>query len=463
MRLNYQGIGAHLQDEDGYATVKDIIPGGAAHKDGTLAPGDRIVAVAQGEEGEAVDVVGWRLTDVVKLIRGEDGTVVRLSLLPAGGGEPRVLRIVRARTELTEQAATGELLEHGRRSDGTPFRIGFIDLPSFYGDMEARQSGSTDFRSCTEDVRKLISGFTEQHADTLVLDLRRNGGGLLEEAVSLTGLFIDQGPVVQVKGPDGRARARSDRDPGMAWSGPLVVLTSRFSASASEILAGAIRDYRRGLVIGDSATHGKGTVQTVVDLASVGRSDPYPGNLGALKLTIQQFYRPDGLSTQRIGVAADVVIPSITDAMEEGEAGLPFALGEDRIRPLTHETLAFVEPWMADVLTKASVTRLASVEGFATLSADLALYRSLRERKTVSLNETSYLEIEKQLAKARSHQIRSLSAPSETTAATEATEPPGPESASGSAERRATPYFQEVLNVTVDYLDLLDDGKLASK
>ncbi len=284
MRLNLEGIGAALQFTDGYTVVSKIIPGGAADKDKRLKPEDKVVGVGQGTEGEIVDVVDMKLNDVVKLIRGERGTVVRLKVLPAGQGEPKIYAITREQIELTDSEARSEVIEAGRRPDGTPYKIGVIDLPSFYMDMSGAREGLEDFKSTTRDVAKLLKKFNEQKVDLVVLDLRQNGGGSLTESINLTGLFIDTGPVVQVKDADKRVQHYDDQDRGMAWNGPLVVLTSKFSASASEIFAGAIQDYRRGLVIGDSSTHGKGTVQSLLDLGKqLFRGLPNSPQLGALE------------------------------------------------------------------------------------------------------------------------------------------------------------------------------------
>ncbi|MCA9164966.1 MAG: PDZ domain-containing protein, partial [Planctomycetales bacterium] len=314
MRLNLEGIGAALSNIDGYTTISKVIPGGAADKHGKLKPEDRVVSVGQGEEGEMVDVVDMSLNDVVGMIRGKAGTVVRLGVIPDGSTETKIYAITRERIELEDSAARADIIEE-KDSDNASYKIGVIDLPSFYMDMEAARDNKSDYRSTTRDVRAILDDFTEKGVDAVVLDLRRNGGGSLTEAINLTGLFIDQGPVVQVKDSDNNVQHYDDLEEGMAWKGPLVVLTSKFSASASEILAGAIQDYGRGIVVGDESTHGKGTVQSLLDLGSQVfglRSAP---NLGALKITMQQFYRPNGDSTQKRGVLADVVLPSLTNEM----------------------------------------------------------------------------------------------------------------------------------------------------
>jgi len=266
MSLNLQGIGAQLKLVDGYTVIDKLIPGGPADKNGQLKAGDRVVSVGQGDSGDFVDVVDMKLNDVVDKIRGKKGTTVRMTVLPDTGGDPKTVKIVRDQIELKDQEATSTIIEDGKKLDGSPYKLGIINLPSFYMDMKGAREGNEDFKSCTRDVRRLIDDFNKKGVDAMVLDLRKNGGGSLTEAISLTGLFIEQGPVLQVKDPDGRVQQYDDTDKGIAWRGPLVVMISKFSASASEILAGAIQDYHRGLIVGDSSTHGKGTVQTMMDL-----------------------------------------------------------------------------------------------------------------------------------------------------------------------------------------------------
>ena len=257
MKLKLEGIGAALMMNDGYTVVTKVIPGGAADKNGKLQPEDRIVSVGQGTDGEMVDVVDMNLNDVVKMIRGKAGTVVRLGVKPAGGNEVEIVKITRAKIELKDSEARSEVIPFGKKPDGSSYEIGVIDLPSFYMDMSAARKGLTDFKSTTRDVRRILEDFKSKGVDAVVLDLTRNGGGSLTEAINLTGLFIDRGPVVQVKDSDARVQHYDDTESGMVWDGPLVVMTSKFSASASEILAGAIQDYGRGIIIGDVATHGK--------------------------------------------------------------------------------------------------------------------------------------------------------------------------------------------------------------
>lgn len=399
MRLNYQGIGAELSPgDDGYATIHRILPGGAAEKAGELKAKDRIVSVGQDEDGEMVDVVNKRLRDIIDLIRGPEGTIVRLGVLPAGETDLKEYSITRDRIELQDAAAAGEVMEIGAKPDGKPFRVGVIDLPSFYADMEAAQRDEANYRSTTRDVAAILDEFKKQEVDSVVLDLRRNGGGSLSEAISLTGLFIDRGPVVQVKGPmPGRNGAgvmrHMDRDAGMAWAGPLVVLTSKFSASASEILAGAVQDYNRGVIVGDHSTHGKGTVQTLMELGPnlVRRREDAP-NFGALKITISQFYRPNGDSTQNRGVVSDIVLPSITDVIAKGEKELDYAIAFDSIDPADFQLSDMVDTEVKNQLSARSETRIAESKDFKKVQARVERFEKQQERKTVPLNEEKFKE-----------------------------------------------------------------------
>ena len=391
MTLNLDGIGAQLEDRDGYTVLNKVIPGGAAEKSGQLKAEDRIVSVGQGDTGEMVDVVEMKLNDVVSKIRGKAGTVVRLGVIPGAGGETKIVRIVRAKIELKDSEARGVIFEEGKKQDGSPFKIGVIDLPSFYMDMEAAREGVADFKSSTRDVKKLLDDFKAKGVDVVMLDLRRNGGGSLTEAISLTGLFIDEGPVVQVKDPGGRVIQYDDMEAGVYWKGPLVVLESKFSASASEILAGAIQDYGRGLIIGDSTSHGKGTVQSLLDLGESIFRVGNPPNLGALKLTMQQFYRPNGESTQRRGVLADIVLPSITDHMDVSEADLDHAIAFDKIPAAKFSGLDQVNPALVDRLRKASADRRANSDDFKKLAGNIEKYKEQKAKKEIPLNEAKYL------------------------------------------------------------------------
>ena len=395
MRLNLEGIGAALSPVDGYTVVSQIIQGGAAEKDGKLKPEDRIVSVGQGSDGEMVDVVDMNLRDVVKLIRGKSGTLVRLGVRPAGKNEVEIYTIERARVELKESEARGEIIEDtklGTHADGTAIKIGVIDLPSFYMDMEAARLGLRNFKSTTRDVRRILRDFNDKGVDVVMLNLRHNGGGSLTEAINLTGLFIDRGPVVQVKDSRGRVQAYDDTVAGTSWSGPLVVLISKFSASASEILAGAIQDYDRGIIVGDVASHGKGTVQSLMDVGerlypTLRRNQP---NLGALKITIQQFYRPAGDSTQKRGVLSDVVLPSLTTHMDVGESDLDFPVEFDQVPSARIVKTNFRNPNLIKELTENSRIRRENLKDFEKLEKDIERYKGQKAKKMVTLNEEEF-------------------------------------------------------------------------
>ncbi|HBO44531.1 MAG TPA: tail-specific protease [Planctomycetaceae bacterium] len=393
MKLELEGIGASLRSEDGVVTIHELVPGGAAEKDGRLKLKDKIVGVGQ-ETGPIVDVVDMRLNDVVLLIRGPAGTVVRLQVKPADGGPLKVIDITRARIELKDKEAQAAVFEDGHKPDGTPFKIGVIDLPSFYMDMDGNRARRLDYRSTTRDVRKILDDFNAQGVDAVILDLRRNGGGSLSEAISLTGLFIDEGPVVQIKESDGKTQTYYDLDAGMAWSGPLVVLTSKFSASASEILAGAIQDYGRGLIIGDETTHGKGTVQSLVDIARQMGIFQIPGapKLGAMKITIQQFYRPSGDSTQNRGVLADIELPSLTNHLEDiSESDLDHPLAFDRVDQTFFPRVDTVNKPLVERLRALSADRIKECEDFQEVERDIQRYREHKQRKYRTLNEEKFM------------------------------------------------------------------------
>ena len=443
MRLNLDGIGAELRMEDGYTTINKVVVGGAAEKQGQLKVQDRIAQVGQGEEGEMVDVVDLRLNDVVKLIRGKAGTIVRLGVIPATGGEIKIIKITRAKIELGESAARGIIIEDGQRSDGKPYKIGVINLPSFYMDMEAAHNGGA-FKSASVDVKRILDDFNKNGVDALVLDLRINGGGSLIEAVNLTGLFIDEGPVVQVKNNEGHIEHHDDTDRGMAWKGPMVVLTSKFSASASEILAGAIQDYHRGLIVGDSSTHGKGTVQSLLDLGERVFAVAKPQNLGALKLTMQQFYRPNGDSTQKRGVLADIVLPSIIDHMDVSETDLDYALEFDKVPAATYNKLDLTPPKLIAELKDFSKQRVEKSADFAKLAKNIARYDEQKKKKEIPLNEKKYL--------ARRAELDSEKEDEKTFE----------EQQNGTKEVfKRDFYSNETLAITLDYLRLLNKDKVA--
>jgi carboxyl-terminal processing protease len=401
LRLQLEGIGATLRpSDDGYTVIHRIVAGGAADKHGKLKVDDRIIAVGQGESGEMVDTTDMNIDDVVDMIRGKAGTTVRLRVLSGLTNEITEYSIVRERVELKDEEARGVVFEHGTKPDGTPYRFGFIDLPSFYASDDDGGAFSSRSKSVTRDVRRVLEGFNEQHVDAVIIDLRKNGGGSLKEAVDLTGLFIDRGPVVQVKDMYGQIEELDDTARGMVWSGPLVVLTSKFSASASEILAGAVQDYGRGLVVGDSSTHGKGTVQTLLNLTElVLRTRDAPNKMGALKITIQQFYRPNGDSTQQRGVLADVTLPSLTDHMDVSEADLDYPLDFDRIREADFQAVGMVNGALVEKLQQRSAQRVDSSSEFQREEERIRHYVEQKSRKVVTLNEEKFFQNRAQLDK----------------------------------------------------------------
>lgn len=440
MRLSLEGIGAVLQDKEGETTVVRVVPGGAADKHGKLQKNDRIISVGQGKDGEMIDIVGMKLSEVVQKIRGEAGTVVRLGVIPADKKESVIYEITRAKIELKDSAAHGEVFEAGTEPDGTPLKVGVIDLPSFYQDMDARRQHSTGFTSATRDVKKLLADFTQRDVDAVVLDLRRNGGGSLDEAVELTGLFIDQGTVVQAKGSES-VRLHKDDVAGMSWDGPLVVVTSKLSASASEILAGAIQDYGRGLVVGDESTHGKGTVQTLVRVGDLVNRYLSP-NLGALKITVQQFFRPNGDSTQKRGVLADIVLPSVTNHMDIGEGDLDYAIDFKRIESSEFTPVNLLTPAMVDELRAKSKQRVSQSEDFARILKRVEAYKERKASKKVTLNAKEFFEEDDMVAE-KEEKERLVEEQTE----------------ERDVERDY--YLDEVLMITRDYVNALRNSTLA--
>ena len=384
MSLKFQGIGAQLTSEDEYTKVVRILPGGPAERSKALFPNDRIVGVAQGEDGEMVDVVGMRLDDVVQKIRGPKGSVVRLLVIPAGStDESNTKEIVLVRDEiiLEERAAKSELVELNH--NGRIYRIGVINIPSFYADLEAQRRGERDYKRTTTDVKNLLRELETENVDGILIDLRGNGGGSLQEAIELTGLFIREGPVVQVRESRGFVEVKTDDDAAVFYDGPLAVLVDRSSASASEIFAAAIQDYGRGVVLG-GRTYGKGTVQSLYNLARF----PTLRNqrAGQLKVTIAKFYRVTGSSTQNRGVIPDIVFPSLYDEMDYGESKQAHALPWDEIRPTRFRPDDRVSRFLAQ-LRKASQERTAKNPEFQYLKEDIELFRARQHRKLISLNE----------------------------------------------------------------------------
>ncbi len=406
MRLALVGIGAVLHSEEGYAKIMELVTGGPAAKDGRLKVGDRVTAVAQGEK-EFVDAVDMKLDKVVEMIRGKKDTVVRLQVIPVSASDPgvrKVIEIKRDEIKLKEQEAKAEIIERPD-SDGKMQKLGWIVLPSFYADME--HSGSPDAKSTTKDVLALINRLKTEGITGLVMDLRRNGGGSLEEAVKLTGLFIKKGPVVQAKDSNGAIHVSKDRGergiPELAWDGPMLVLCNRLSASASEIFAAALQDYNRAVIVGDQNTFGKGTVQTMLE---IGRIMPFLGSggneAGALKLTIQKFYRIAGGSTQLRGVESDVKLPSPYDHPEIGESSLKGPLPYDTVEAVPFEKVE--KSLFKTELRGRSAARIAADPEFRFIAEDLDRVKQKLAENKISLNEKvrrSELDEEKARKEAR--------------------------------------------------------------
>ncbi|MDH3614122.1 MAG: carboxy terminal-processing peptidase [Gammaproteobacteria bacterium] len=386
MSLSYFGIGASLQTEDDYVHIVNIIPGGPASIDGSLGPEDKIIGVAQGSEGEMVDVIGWRLDDVVDLIRGPADTVVRLHIIPAGtlpGNANKEIRLTRGQVRLEEQAAKSEIVTVPR--DGRDWSIGVIDVPSFYRDYRALSNGDKNYTSTTKDVKRLIMELEEEGIDGLIIDLRDNGGGHLTEATALSGLFIDNGPVVQLRNSNGRISRLDDPDPvaRVAYNGPLAVLVNRFSASASEIFAAAIQDYARGVIIGQE-TFGKGTVQNLYSLDQYLQPEDDRG-FGQLTLTIGKYYRVTGESTQHRGVNPDINLPSPIDSEEIGESVRDSALPWDTIKTTRFRPGEPLDNTIQS-LTASHSQRAKEDPNFQYLMQYIEDDRELRSHTSISLN-----------------------------------------------------------------------------
>lgn len=383
------GIGAQLRDVDGYCVIERLLPGGPAEMSGQLHPGDKIIAVAQGDN-EPVDVIGMKLRKIVQQIRGEAGTEVRLTVMPAHSAKRKIIPLVREKVELTANLASADLYQFPDDS-GSEARIGVIELPSFYGEGAFGESSI----STSRDVEELINKLKDVNVDGLVLDLRKNGGGRLDEAVKLAGLFMTEGPVVMKRTFSGEVEEDWDRNKQVSWEGPLVVLVSRSSASASEIVAGALQSHGRAVIVGDEATHGKGTVQAPIDLRNAMRRLPFGDSLevGTVKVTVQQFYLPNGDSTQNRGVIADIPLPSANMFLLDGEADLDNALTWDQIDSIEYQlperkdpAFSFVNADTLEALRTKSSLRIANYPEFQYLNKQIDWYRNRHERDTVSLN-----------------------------------------------------------------------------
>ncbi|MCF2516483.1 carboxy terminal-processing peptidase [Dyadobacter sp. CY351] len=386
MSQSLEGIGALLREEDNYIKIVEVIPGGPAFKGKQLKKEDKIIAVAQGDEGKMVDIVGWFVDDAVKLIKGPKSTVVRLQVISAdaiSGTPPKEYRLVREKIKLEEQRAKSEIVSVNNANK--EYKIGVIDIPLFYRDFEGAQHKEKEFSSTTRDVQKLITELQTSNVDGIVIDLRNNGGGSLTEAVSLTGLFINRGPVVQVKEGQGEVEVQSDNDPTIAYDGPMAVMVNRFSASASEIFAAAIQDYKRGIIVGEQ-TYGKGTVQTLIDLNQWVPKET--DQLGQVKLTVAKFYRINGSSTQLKGVMPDLELPTAFKVNEFGEGSQPSALPWDQIASSRYEPTNNINAKVVDQLKGKYNQRLKTDEELKTLVKTLNDFKEARENKIVSLQES---------------------------------------------------------------------------
>ncbi|OGV36451.1 MAG: hypothetical protein A2020_01895 [Lentisphaerae bacterium GWF2_45_14] len=451
MRLSLVGIGAVLTSEDGYTRIENIIPGGPAEVDGSLKSGDRIIGVAQGD-GEMVDVIDMPLSKVVRLIRGSKGTSVRLKILDGSKGiyaDPQIITITRDTVNLKDREAKGRI-ENFKSLSGRTLKIGIITLPSFYMDFEAAFRGDKDYKSSTGDIKKILEDFNRQKIDGLIIDLRSNGGGSLAEAVTLTGLFIKNGPVVQIKGSFGDIEVKHDEDQSISYDGPMIVLLNKLSASATEIFAGAVRDYNRAILVGDSQTHGKGVVQVIYELEKflsfIGAKFP----AGSVKFTNAKFYRVNGESTQIKGVVPDISFPSFTDAMDIGEKSLDYALPWDSISAVPHDSYVDDISKIIPDLSAKSALRRANSKEFKLLEKDIESYKRLMKRKTVSLNEekrwSEYLK-EKQI-----HEEQKKLMKFDDERGSEFSEKSG-------LKKEQDPgdiYLKETENIMVDYVDCLN-------
>jgi carboxyl-terminal processing protease len=446
MRLKLEGIGARLKYEDGYTTVEEVIEGGAAHADGRLTKGDKIIGVSSDAVKDYVDVVEMKLTKVVDMIRGKKGTKVKLQIMKEAGGIEDY-ELTRTEVKITEDEVKGKILESEEWIDGRKSKVGILQIPSFYRDFQGANLGG-EFKSTSRDVKLVLDEFKQNGVDILIVDLRWNGGGALQEAIEVSGLFIPKGSVVQVKEPGDSVQAFEDEDPEVYWRKPMIVVCNRFSASASEIFAGAIKDYRRGIVVGDRTTHGKGTVQNVVQVAQ-NRLSLRPVDRGALKLTISKFYRVNGDSTQTKGVTSDVTLPSLLNHREIGEDSLDNALEFDRITRADYVPFsASVTDAMISQLKTRSETRVAEDKDFVQINKLIAKYLERQNDKTISLNEGVLRAGEEELKQEKKEEEEAI------------------KQATGSGKDDIFPnnfYNKELVNITLDYLELVNSMTSAKK
>ena len=449
-KLSLSGIGATLTSEDGYVKIVDLVPGGPADKNGKLKPEDRIIAVTQ-EKGDPVDVIDMSVSNAVKLIRGPAGSKVTLTVLSSEEGPgalPKDITITRGKVELKENAASGKI-ETVTIPGKAAKRIGVIKLNNFYMDFEGAAKGLPDYRSCTRDVRKILSDFNAAKVDAVIIDLRSNSGGSLPEAISMSGLFITQGPIVQVVDADNNLDVHNDPDRQIAYSGPLVLMVSKFSASSSEILAGAMQDYRRALLVGDSRTYGKGTVLSVTDLSRLVRFVNSKLSIGSLTHEIAMFYRINGQSNQARGIQPDIILPSFTESMEIGEIYNDNHLPWQAIKPLDVSMRSFTGYRMLtkeikDKLAASSNLRLKSDPALLRLQKDAERFKQIRDRKSVSLNEKQRLK-EYYDEKAASDQMEKIMENTDKT--------------TDKKSAKNDTLLQETLRIAAEYSTLLNAGK----
>jgi len=404
MSQSLEGIGARLQMDNDYVKVMEVIAGGPAFKSKLVHSGDRIVGVAQGDDKEFVDVVGWRLDDVVQLIRGPKGSKVRLQIIPAElgvTGTPVEISLIRDKVKLEDQMPLKEIITYNQGPQ--TYKIGVITIPSFYMNFEDSRNGVEDYNSASREVRRLLAELEKEKIDGLIIDLRFNGGGSLQEAIELTGLFIPDGPVVQVRNSAGGVEVANDPDPSQVYKGPLVTLVNRFSASASEIFAGAIQDYKRGVIVGEQ-TFGKGTVQNLVDLNNY----PFSSNekYGQVKVTLAKFYRITGSSTQNKGVTPDIELPSSFGPDEFGESSQPNSLPWDQIRPAPYRVSGMLTDEQIAELKKSHKYRMKHDPDFKELMRSIEEIKKERQKETVSLLESKRLEERKKAEESQKTRLK---------------------------------------------------------
>jgi carboxyl-terminal processing protease len=459
-RLSLEGIGAVLRSEDGFTTIQSLVPGGAAFNTGKVKVEDKIIAVAQGAE-PPVDVIDMDLREVVKLIRGTRGTEVRLTLVREDSGKTiqLVVPIIREQIQLKDRAAKSSVvpvaMQEGPNGGTRQLKIGVIDLPSFYMDFEGRQNREKGYKSSSADMRQEINSLKKQNVDGIVIDLRSNGGGSLDESIDIAGLFFDKGPVVQIKDTRGSTYVQKDENPETLYTGPLVVLTNKQSASASEIFAGAIQDYQRGLIVGDAHTFGKGTVQNLNDIDD---------KLGAVKVTISKFYRPSGSSTQLKGVESDIVLPDLLDEYELGEKHYDYALPWDKISSSDFKSAGLVNPDMTKALQIASKARVSVDKSFEKVFAAIKEYKQSEEsRSRVSLKEEPAGKDAKKDAKVAEKESSSIKGKGSKGSKDKKKKDQDSE-ADEEGEKLALAddfQLQETLRVAADYIQLLSKKPLA--